>query len=300
MKAWFDGKFVEWSDATAPVLSHGFSRGSAIYEVLDIVMTDQGPAYFALDEHIERFYTSAELLRMKLPFTREELKRACLNCAGANRVRRGGAKFYAYYSEMEFGEVPQSNKISMVIFCWDFARLGMSQEELSKPISVGISSYRKLHRDTVPVHAKVAGNYINGYLALREVRERGYDDALLLDSGGMVAEAPTASVCFIKDGNILVPPYDNVLKGITRIAVERLACQMNIGMETRHISPKELAGMDEAFYAVSLKIIVPVKEIEGSKFLKGCPGPITRKLILGMENVYAGLNSEFRDWISII
>lgn len=300
LKAWYDGKLVEWREATAPVLCHGFSRGSAIYEVLDIIMTDQGPAYFGLDAHIERFFRSAELLQMELTFSPEDLKRACLVCARENNVKRGGAKFYAYFSEMEFGELPQSNKISLVIFCWDFSRLGINEEEQSKPISVGISSYRKLHSGTVPVHAKVTGNYVNGYLALREVRARGYDDALLLDCEGMVAEAPTASVCFIQDCRIVLPPHDNVLKGITRAVVEKLALQMDIGLETRPISPEELAVMDEAFYAVSLKKIVPVKEIEGKKLRSGCPGPITRRLISQMQGVYAGHNPEFKDWITII
>ncbi len=229
LKAWFDGKFVEWREATAPVLCHGFSRGSAIYEVLDIIMTDQGPAYFGLDAYIDRFYRSAELLQMELSFSPEDLKKACLLCTGENKVKRGGAKFYAYFSEMEFGEVLQSNRISLVIFCWDFARLGISEEELSRPIRVGISSYRKLHSDTVPVHAKVTGNYVNGYLALREAKARGYDDALLLDCEGMVAEAPTASVCFVKDGHIVLPPHDHVLKGITRASCtspcfQKLSC----------------------------------------------------------------------------
>lgn len=300
MKAWFNGEFVEWGEANVPILSHSFSRGSAIYEVLDIVMTDRGPAYFGLNEHLERFYKSAELLYMNLPLGPEELKRACLACAGENNVKRGGAKFYAYFSAMEFGEVPQGNQIGIAIFCWDFDQLGTKQEDLSKPISVGISRYLKLHGSTTPIHAKVAGNYVNGYLALRDVKARGYDDALLLDCAGRVAEAPTASACFVKDERLLLPPFDNVLKGVTRIAVEELAPQIGLDLEVRHIYPEELKTMDEAFYSVSLKKIVPIKDIEGKAFRKECPGPVTQKISAQLNDVYAGRNPKFIKWLTFI
>lgn len=298
MKAWLDGRYVEWEEVKAPLLSHGFSRGSAIYEVLDIVMTDRGPAYFGLDAHIDRFFKSAALLHMDLPKDPDEIKEACLDCARENSIEKGGCKFYAYFTTMEFGEIPLSREISIAIFCWDFNQMGLKESEMRKPVSVGVSRYLKLHPETTPVHAKVVGNYVNGYLALEEVRARGYDEALLLDCAGRVAEAPTASVCFVKKGKLLVPPFDNVLKGITRLAVEKMVACMGLELEIRHIYPEELECMDEAFYAVSLKKIVPVKAIDG-KALE-CPGPVTRDIINRMDHVYAGRDPEFAGWLELI
>ncbi len=300
IKVWLNGELVGWDRANVPILSHSFSRGSAIFEVMDIVMTDRGPAYFGLNEHVERFYQSAEMVYMNLPYDQDELKEACLLCARENEVNRGGAKFYAYFPAMEFTEVPQNDQVDIAIFCLNFDLFGITQEELSKPVSAGISKYIKLHKDTMPIHAKVVGNYVNAYLAIMDVKARGYEDAILLDSTGHIAEGPAASLFFVREGKLVVPPLDNVLKGITRIAVEKLAQLIGIKVEICPINPNEIGSMEEAFYAVSLKKIVPIKDIDGRPLKKDCPGPVTQKIISSMDDVYSGRNVKFMKWLTMI
>jgi branched-chain amino acid aminotransferase len=300
MKAWINGEFVGWDRATVPILSHSFGRGSAIFEVLNIVPTVKGPAFFGLREHIDRFFDSADLVYMRLPLSRDELFEACLKTARENGTKRGGCKFFAYYPAIEFTAVPQNPQVDVAIFCVDFDAFGINQAELSKPVSVGVSKYRKLHPDTMPVHAKVVGNYVNSYLSLAEARTRGFDDVILIDTFGKIAEGATSSAFFVKEGRLLVPPLDNVLRGITRVAVIEIAKELGTAVEVRAIDPRELDEIDEAFFTVSLQHIMPMKSIEGRAVGKSCPGPVTAKIIEAVEDVYSGKKDACTKWLTYI
>ena len=235
--AWLDGKLVDWMEVHVSPLSQSFSRASAIFDVMAIVPARKGPALICLDEHVKRFFSSAERTYMSIPFSHEDIKNAIIATARANSVRNGIAKFYAYYSETDLG--PKTpGKVSTAIFCLDYDTLGSDPDSFNSPRCVGISQYRKLHPQTAAVHAKVVGNYVNGFLAGTEVKRKGFDEALMLDTNGFVAEGPTSNIFLVKGGCVETPTKENVLPGITRkVVIDVLKDNGTHGQRDTHPPP---------------------------------------------------------------
>lgn len=283
--AWIDGEFIDLSRATVPLLSHSFSRGSAVFEVTAITPTVKGPAFFCLTEHMERFFSSARQTYMDLPFPRETLEEALQELARRNSVTGGIAKCYAYYPDIELGTSP-SGGVSVAAFCLDYSSLAPSSPCAPDPVSVCISSYRKIHPQTTAVHAKVAGNYVNGYLARMESRSRGFDEALMLDAGGFVAEGPAANIFFVKGAAVETPTEENVLPGITRGVIMEVLEDMGHPASQAHIRPGDLQRYDEAFFSGTTSPVMPIRRIEDREFT--CPGPLTQALGSRMADVLGG------------
>jgi branched-chain amino acid aminotransferase len=300
MKAWINGKMEEWDKATVPILSHSFSRGSAIFDVVDIASTAKGPALFGLSEHIDRFFNSAALTFMELPLTREELSAAVIGTAKENGVKNGAAKFFAYYPLIEFAVTPSNPKVDVAIFCLDYDLLGVNQEVLSAPARVGISSFRKIHGGTVPVHAKVAGNYVNAFLAKMEVKKKGYDNVIMLDTAGFVAEGATSNVFFVKDKKVKTPTLTSALPGVTRHALIELIRDMGYPMSETDIRPEELLEFDEAFYSGSVVKVQPIASIDGKDLTKPCPGAITCAVKEQMIKAMRGEIEKYTKWLTLI
>ncbi len=297
MKAWLNGNLVDWSETNVSVLSHSFSRGSGIFEVVDIVKTVNGPAFFGLKEHVDRFFNSARLTYMELPINKNELIEAVMETAKVNNVSFGTSKFFAYYPEIEMRLVPADPRVSIAIFSVDFDAFGITQEELSAPITAGISKFRKNHPETVPVHAKVVGNYVNSYLAQMEVAKRGYDDAILLDTLGFVAEGPSSNIFFVDKDTVVTPYIRNALPGINRMAVIEALEEMRCPIKEKDISSDELHAFSEAFFSSSIIKIHPIRSIEKKALGSACPGPVTAALIRKMEDVYSGKVPTFEKWM---
>jgi branched-chain amino acid aminotransferase len=293
MKAWMNGAFVDWNQTDVPLLSHSFSRGAAVFEVIDIPGTHDGPAFFGMQGHIERFYNSARLIDMDLPIAKTELAAALVAAAKENDVKKGACKFFAHYGDIELKPVPASPRVDVVIFCLDYDIFNVKQADLSAPVTAGIAALRKLHPDTVPVHAKVTGNYVNPFLAKVAVMKRGFEDVIMLDTRGFVAEGATANTFFVTNGRVLTPRLDNALPGITRSAVLEVFADMAVPVEERDILPEEIQDCDEAFFTGSLIRIKPIRSIEGKGMADGCPGPVTARLIDRMAEVYSGRNETF-------
>lgn len=300
MEAWINGEFKGWEEANVSILSHSFGRGSAIFEVMDIVSTPDGPAYFGLQHHIDRLMRSAELMYMDLPLQRDEIISACLETARRNRVSRGGAKLFAYYPGIEFEVMPQNPEVHLAIFCVDFDAFGMQQSDLSAPVDVGIASYKKLHPETIPIHAKVCGGYVNGFLATAEAKKNGYDDVINIDTNGYIAESAAASVFFVRDGVLHTARDEAVLRGITRMILIQLAAHLEIDVNAADILPDALKSMDEAFFAVSLKHIQPIRSINGNPLTIPCPGPLTSRLTEALSRVQTGRNEHFKEWLTYL
>jgi branched-chain amino acid aminotransferase len=300
MKAWIMGLFVDVQNANVNLLSHSFGRGSAIFEVFDIVPAVRGPAFFGITQHIDRLFTSAELTYMDLPMTKEETIGACIEAAKENDVSYGATKLFAYYPGIELDVYPSKRDIHVAIFCLNYAAFGITREALSRPVDVGVPSYRKLHPETMPIHAKVCGSYVNGYLAVSEIKRKGYDDIINIDVNGNIAEGATCSVFLVKDGSLKTARAANVLKGITRMAVIEVADHVKLAVEEVDIPASELLSFDEAFYAVSAKRIQPIRSIEGRVLGDSCPGPITKRVIDAVDEMYSGTNDKFERWLTYI
>jgi branched-chain amino acid aminotransferase len=295
--AWIDGAFMDCSQATVPLLSHSFSRGSAIFEVMAITAAHEGPAFFCLEEHLDRFFFSAEQTYMKIPFTRDAIREALFEVARRNGVGNGVAKFYAYYPDIELGTTP-SDHLSVAVFCIDYERHDVRRARPSEGVSVGISQYRKLHPQTTSVHAKVAGNYVNGYLARMEVKGRGFEEALMLDTCGTVAEAPTANIFLIRGTSIETPTIENVLPGITRRVIMRILDDMGYPEKEVRIRPEDLPDYEEAFFSGTTNPVQPITQIESTVYT--CPGPMTGEIRRRMAEVMAGKDPRYASLLTYI
>ena len=300
MKVWLDGEFRPEEEVRVSPLSHSFSRGSAIFEVLEIISNPNGSALFGLDEHLDRFYRTAELVKMDIPFSRDVLVQAVLDTTRENGVKRGVCKFFAYYPSRELGLIPRDSSVSIAVYCMDYESVGFSPEEFYGPARVGISSFKKLHPDTVPVHAKVTGNYVNAFLAEREVIDKGFDDVIMVDTDGYIAEGATANIFFVKDGEVLTPRLRNIMTGITRMVVLEILASLDVPCRELDIYPEDVAWFDEAFYSGSINSIQPVQSIDDIRMRGECPGTVTLKVQDVFRAICNGENDNFDKWLTYV
>ena len=301
MKAWVNGKFVPEEEVTVPLLSHSFSRGSAIFEVLDVIETPRGAALFRADAHIDRFFNSAEALGMPLPVSREELLDILKAAVRANALSSGGVKFFAYYAMPQIMLIPKDQPVHLAIFCFDLASVfGGNNDVVGRTVTAEISAVRKLSPNCVPVYAKVCGFYVGGFLATAQAARQGYDDVIMLDEAGFVAEGALTSVFFVTGGVIRTPKLRNVLPGITRDSVIEIAKALKLPLEETDILPEQAVAADEAFYTGSIIRIWPMRSIDGNTIGQVCPGPITSKMLRALNDAYAGADSTYDSWLSYV
>ncbi|MDH5675529.1 MAG: aminotransferase class IV [Myxococcales bacterium] len=301
MKVWLNGALVERDRARVSLLSHAFGRASSVFEVVEVAEAAQGPCVFAGDAHLARLLRSAELMGMTPGYSLQELREAMCLTLRENGVRDGYAKVFCYYSCPELGIFPSRDEVDVAVLTIDMGGLRRANADgRGKPIAVGISRWRKLDQRTVPIQAKVAGHYVNGYLASLEARQRGFDDVLLLDTDGNVAESATSSVFFVRGGRLRTPPLPRVLDGITRAACIELAPEVGMEVAQEPIAEAELASMDEAFLASSVGRISPIARIDDMHFGDGQPGPFTRRLSERLDMLYAGRHPASRRWLTPI
>ena len=294
LRVWINGEIIQWGDAKVHIMSHSFSRGSAMFDVLGIHPGPDGPAAFRLDRHLDRFFRSAELLGMKMGYTKEKLRKAIAQMVKANGIDRGIVKLMGYYGEEAIITLVMESNVDIAIFAIP------ETEELvldkAEPISICISKWRKLHPATVPVEAKACANYLNGMLSRRDAAERGFDLAIMLTTDGYVAEGAIESIFMVKDGIVKTPPLGNILQSVTRMSI--LEATPRIGLEVREeqITPQELLSADEIFFCHTGIKVIPVKRIEGRE-LSPVPGPVTSKIADLMDDICQFRNDKFRHWL---
>ena len=296
MKAWIDGALVPREEARTPILSHGFSRGSAIFEVLDVVALPEGPALFRVDAHMDRLLGSAELMHMSLPLTKGELVQAVKSTVRANGLGAGAVKLFAYWAMPELGLIPADPRVSIAVFCFDLPEvLG---DDPFRPVSAGISNVRKLSPGTVAVQAKVAGHYVNAFLARWQAVARGHDDAILLDESGHVVEGPLSNVFCASGGALVTPKLSDALAGITRDSVIEVARGMGLPVAEADVTAEQAASADEAFYTGSVVRVRPIRAIEGRDLGDRCPGPITEDVRRALDDAYEGRDGRYLKWLT--
>ena len=291
-KVWLNGEFVPWEKATVPLLSHGFSRGSAIFEVFGIHEGPDGLFAFRMDEHLKRLMKSAELLEMEIAYSTEEIMDAATETVRANDIGRGLVKILAYWGEEAIIKLVLESKLDVAIFAVpDSEELGMDN---TNPISACLSKWRKIHPETVPVAAKSCSNYLNGYLARKDANKRGFDVGLMVGTDGFLAEGSIESVFLIKDGVLKTPPLGRVLSSITRKSILQAAAMNGIPTSEDSILPKELFTADEIFTSHSGVKVSPVARLEDRNLQ--VPGPITKQVMELMNNILNMSDDRFNDW----
>jgi branched-chain amino acid aminotransferase len=291
-KVWLNGELIPWRDATVPLLSHGFSRASAIFDVFGIHVGPDGPMAFRLDEHLKRLMKSAELLEMELAYTTEEIVEAVKAIVKANNLGRGIVKILAYWGEESLVELVLESKLDVAIFAIPESEDLML--DVAKPISACISKWRKIHPETVPVGAKACSNYLNGYLARKDAKRRGFDIGILLSTDGFLAEGSTESIFIVKDGILKTPPLGRVLSSITRMSVLQAVPVIGVPVKEGPIPADELLAADELFTTHTGVKVEPINRLESRQF--ETPGPVTRRVMELMEGIIQFKDDHFMDW----
>ena len=291
-KVWMNGRLVPWEEATVPLLSHGFSRGSAVFEVFGTHRSTDGLFAFRMDQHLERLKQSTRLLEMEMAYSTEEIVAGIVETAKTNYLGRGLVKIFAYWAEEAVISLVPDSKLDVAIFTIpDSPELGLDN---STPISACISKWRKLHPDTVPVSAKSCANYLNGYLARKDATDRGFNVGLLIGTDGFLAEGSIESVFLVKNGALKTPPLGTILSSITRKSILQAAEIIGLPAEEVPIKAEELYTADEIFTVHTGIKVSPVVRFE-DKTLEA-PGPVSKQLMELMDNITNFADDRFSSW----
>ena len=272
---WLNGELIPGEQATVPLLSHSFSRGSAIFESFGVHESPSGPATFRMDEHLKRLRHSADLLGMELAYSDAQIAAAVAETVRANNTGRGLIKVMAYWGEEAVVQMVPDAPLDVAVF--SIPNGGELHLDDYSAISACISKWRKLHPETVAVEAKAVGNYLSGYLARKDARDRGYDVGLLLGTDGFLAEGSIESVFLVKDGVLLTPPLGRILAGISRMSVLEIARTVGIPVREEALRLADLDEADEIFTAHSGVKVHPVARFAEREL--AAPGPLTKQLL---------------------
>lgn len=292
LKVWLNGKMIARRDATVPILSHGFSRGSAIFDVLGVHPGPNGPMAFRLDDHLARLMKSAELLGMELAYSTEEIIEAIKATVKANGIGRGIIKILAYWGDEAITDLVLDARLDVAIFAIPESEELVLDKQHS--ISACVARWRKLHPETVPVGAKACANYLNGYLARKDAVSRGFDIGILLGTDGFLAEGSTESVFIVKDGVLMTPPVGRILSSITRLSVLEAVPEIGIPVVERPITADEISAADEIFTVHTGTKVEAVARFEDRQL--EAPGPVTDRVMKLINDIMQFKDERFMNW----
>ncbi len=298
-RIWLDGALVAWDAAQVHVLTHTLHYGLGVFEGIRCYQCHDGrSAVFRLREHIDRLYGSAHVLDLPIPYPRERLVDACLETVRANRLRECYIRPIAFMGdgEMGLGATPPTR---VAVAAWPWGSY-LGDEGMQNGIRVKTSSFARFHPNTLLTKSKAVGHYVNSILASREARATGYDEALLLDVDGYVAEASGENVFIVTDDGVKTTPLPTVLGGITRHAVLRLLADLGIPVREERFTRDEIYLAHEAFLTGTAAEVTPVRELDGRRIGDGIPGPTTRRLQDLFFGVVRGREDRYRPWLAYV
>ena len=294
---WHDGKLVPWREATTHVLTHSLHYGLAVFEGVRAYNTVKGTAIFRLKEHTQRLLNSAHIYMMKIPYSLETLMEAQKEVVRANKLESCYLRPIAFYGSEKMGVSPKGNTVHVSIAAWPWGAY-LGADAIEKGIRVKTSSYARHHVNVSMTRAKYSGTYANSILANLEATEHGYDEGLLLDVDGFVAEGSGENLFMIKDGKIYEPELNSALIGITRDAIITLAQDMGYTVGTKRITRDDLYIADEAFFTGTAAEVTPIRELDGRTIGSGQRGPITAKLQKAFFELVNGKSEKHADWLT--
>jgi branched-chain amino acid aminotransferase len=293
---WYDGKMVPWREANTHVLTHSLHYGLAVFEGLRAYKTVSGTAIFRLKEHTERMFNSAHIYMMKIPYDRETLIQAQKDVVRANKLESCYVRPIAFYGSEKMGVSPKGAKVHVAIAAWPWGAY-LGAEGLDKGIRVKTSSYARHHVNVSMCRAKYSGTYANSILANMEATEHGYDEGLLLDVDGFVAEGAGENLFMVKNDRIVEPELSSALIGITRDSVIQLAGDLGYTVEAKRITRDDLYIADEVFFTGTAAEVTPIREVDGRTVGAGRRGPLTEKLQAMFFDVVNGRSEKYRHWL---
>ena len=296
---WYDGKLVPWRDATTHVLTHSLHYGLAVFEGVRAYKTVNGTAIFKLKEHTDRLFNSAHIYRMPMPYDKATILEAQKEVVRANKLESCYLRPIAFYGSEKMGVSPKGAKTHVAIAAWPWGAY-LGEEGMEKGIRVKTASFARHHVNVTMARAKFAATYANSILANMEATENGYDEALLLDVDGFVAEGAGENVFIVKDGVIYEPEIASALIGITRASVITLANELGYKVVSKRLTRDDIYIADEAFFTGTAAEVTPIRELDNRQIGEGKRGPVTTKLQSMFFDVVNGKVPAHADWLTSV
>jgi branched-chain amino acid aminotransferase len=295
---WFNGKLVPWADAKVHVLAHGLQYGTGVFEGMKSYPTADGPAIFRLDAHMERFFKSAELYDIGIPYSQATLAEASLDVVRANRLEASYLRPVAFFDAATLSVWTKECPVTVAIAAVPTGKYLANADE---GVRVTISPIRKFDNSAMPAWAKACGQYINSARAVNDAQRRGFDEALLLNTHGMVAEGSGENLFVVKNGAVITNDRDSsILMGVTRASVLEIATDLGIETRVAAISVEDVLGADELFFTGTAVEVTRIREVDGRPIGDGKLGPITRRIQDTFNQAVRGQLPQYRKWLSFV
>jgi len=294
---WSDGKLIPWRDATTHVLTHSLHYGLAVFEGIRCYNTVSGPAIFRLKEHTDRLFSSAHIYRMPMPWDKATLFEAQKEVVRANKLDSCYLRPIAFYGSEKMGVSPRGAQTHVAIAAWSWGAY-LGEDGMENGIRVKTSSYARHHVNVTMARAKLSATYANSILANMEATEDGYDEALLLDVDGFVAEGAGENIFIVKDGVIYEPEIASALIGITRATVITLAAELGYKVVSKRLTRDDIYIADEAFFTGTAAEVTPIRELDNRVIGAGKRGPVTTQLQSLFFDVVNGKVPAYADWLT--
>jgi branched-chain amino acid aminotransferase len=294
---WSDGKIIPWREATTHVLTHTLHYGMGVFEGVRAYETPRGPAIFRLQEHTNRLFNSAHIFMMKMPYDRATLMQAQLDMVRQNKLQSCYIRPIVFYGSEAMGISAKTLSVHVAIAAWPWGAY-LGSDGLENGIRVKTSSFTRHHVNINMCRAKSVTTYANSILAHQEVAHDGYDEALLLDVDGYVAEGAGENIFIVKQGKLYTPDMTSCLEGITRASIVELAGEIGIPVIEKRITRDEVYCADEAFFTGTAAEVTPIRELDNRKIGSGTRGPITARLQTMFFACVSGKTDSHADWLT--
>ncbi|MFP4071801.1 MAG: branched-chain amino acid transaminase [Desulfovibrionales bacterium] len=296
-KIWFDGRLVPWEEANIHVMCHSLHYGVGVFEGIRCYKCSDGTsAVFRLGEHVARLFDSAKIVEMAIPFAQEEIVQGIIETLKVNRLDQGYVRPLSFIGCGGMGVFPGKNPVHTIIAVWPWGAY-LGEDALDKGIRIRTSSFTRHHVNVMMTKAKVCGNYVNSVLAKREALADGYDEALMLDTEGYVAEASGENIFIVKNSIIKTTPLGAILGGITRHSIMTLAADFGYTVVEQRFTRDELYAADEAFFTGTAAEITPIREVDRRTIGEGKAGPVCKLLQQEFFKIVRGDNLKYAEWL---
>ncbi len=294
---WKNGEIIPWADATVHISAHGLHYGSGVFEGIRCYQTENGPAVFRLKEHFQRFYESAKVYNLEIPYSLEELTKATEELISRNEFESCYIRPICFYGSGSLGLHPGKCPIEVSIMAWSWAAY-LGAEGLEKGIRVTVSPWKKFHSSMMPTTAKACGQYLNSILAVSDAFARGYDEAILLDMHGSLAEGSGENLFIVKDGKVFTNEADDsILMGITRTSAIEIVTDLGFEVMSKSLELDDLLNADEAFFTGTAAEITPIREVDEQVIGNGKRGEVTEKIQRIFFDAAAGRDERYTKWL---
>jgi branched-chain amino acid aminotransferase len=297
-KIWMDGQLVDWRDAKIHVLTHTLHYGCGVFEGVRAYNTVRGTAIFRLPEHTERLFNSAKILRMKIPFSAQQVMDAQCEVVRVNELESCYLRPLAWIGDNKLGVSPKGNTIHLMVAAWPWGAY-LGEEGMKRGIRVKTSSYTRHHVNITMTQAKAVSNYTNSILANMEATDEGYDEAMLLDASGFVSEGAGENLFVVKKGAVYTPDLSaGALNGITRDTIFAICQDLGLKLVEKRITRDEIYICDEAFFTGTAAEVTPIRELDRVELGAGSRGPVTEKIQTAFFDIVNGRNPKYAEWLT--